>query len=124
MEPKASPPTRQGRIPMTGRKAVTYDPDVIMEHAEYLYYQAAIISRVIMIALGVVGAVGGLVFGALLGLVLGPVAIVTGLFGCLAGGWMGARLGKIWAEIKTFTMKLDAQTALCQREIEQNTRPT
>ena len=109
-------------------ETVTYDPDIFKQHAEYLYDQANVRQKGYKL---VFGAVGVVVFSA------GFTAVIVAVdsdFGfmvrilwlsCLvAGGWLGARLGRIIGKMRTFHLKLEAQNYLCQWKIEQNTRPT
>ena len=113
-------PERENLTDMT-EKTVTYDPEVIERYAKHLYSVADLIKSLMMLAWGAVGVSIGLVVGAGAGSLVDSLAM-AGLLGCVAGGWMGARLGKTAAETTTVLLKLRAQTALCQWRIEQNTR--
>ena len=86
---------------------IKYDPSVICGLADKLYRRANTIVIVNAAIFGLVGAlVGGVVKGA-------GVAIIAAL---VAGG-IGYYLGLQ----KAFLLKLQAQTALCQVKIEENT---
>ena len=89
-------------------KQVEYDPKVIQEFSDRLYAKANGIIRSYTI-LGV--------------LLLGIAGLATqepifGLMGAVLGGVIGYSLGKE----KAFNYKLQAQTALCQVQIETNSR--
>ena len=84
-----------------------YDKKIIIEFADRLYNKAASIVVVYTLA----GVVIGIFVG--LGMKSAPAALIAGLiFGAL-----GFYLGKE----KAFILKLQAQTALCQAKIEENT---
>jgi len=91
-----------------GRK-VEYDPEVIHELAARLYAQAHAIQVLYSLA-------GALVGGGVAGIATGeyPWAI--------AGGLAGALLGFAVAGSRAFALRVQAQTVLCQAEIEENTR--
>jgi hypothetical protein len=112
----ASPPAKiQGAI--VAKETVSYDPEVIQEFARRLYQRA----RTITLMYALVGLlVGFAVALAVLALtqhgklenngVMGIAAIVGALFGYFAG------------TEKAFKLRLEAQQALCQIEIEKNSR--
>ena len=85
---------------------IKYDPSVICGLADKLYRRANTIVIVNAAIFGLVGLVGGVVKGT-------GVAIIVAL---VAGG-IGYYLGLQ----KAFELKLQAQTALCQVKIEENT---
>ncbi len=89
---------------------VEYDPNVIRGFADVLYKRAANIVMTNAAIFGVVGAVVGYTLK-------GGLTAVVGLG---IGGGIGYYLGLQ----KTFQLKLQAQTALCQTKIEENTRST
>jgi hypothetical protein len=99
-------------------KFPTYNADVIKEFASRLYRKAAAVAALFAICCSLIAAaIGGEAtsylnstgkFG-LLGVVLG------GAFGLLVGLAVGRQLGFRW--------RLQAQLALCQVQIELNTRP-
>ena len=85
-----------------------YDPSIIIDYAENLYRQAdmTLISTI---------AVGVLIGGGLGAIINRPVGAIVGAVAC---GFLGYLIGQNMA----FQMKLQAQVALCQVQIEQNTR--
>jgi hypothetical protein len=113
----------------------TYEPQILEEFADRLYKQAAE-----MISQAVVGGIlGGLIVGVLVGAGVGvaltalnhtPVAsgdipsivwsggVVAGCLFAILGGVIGYFTGKE----KAFELRLKAQQALCQLQIEKNTR--
>jgi hypothetical protein len=112
-----------------------YEPQILEEFADRLYKQAAeIISQAV-----VGGIVGGLLVGALFGAGAGVGLLVLeqapGVSGdtpsmVLAGGAIGFCLlavvggviGYFTGKEKSFELRLKAQQALCQLQIEKNTR--
>jgi hypothetical protein len=102
--------------------AVQYDARVIGEFAARLYARA----RSIVISYTVLGVLLGLVAGALAGaraLVaaggdVGGDNMVGIVIGAVIGGMVGFSIGTE----KAFLLRLQAQTALCQAQIEANTR--
>jgi hypothetical protein len=88
---------------------VSYDPNVIQEFADKLY------SRADAIVLGwmALSALVGFFVGAMLG--GGPLRLLL----IFLGGAIGYAVGMQ----RAFLLKLQAQQALCQVQIEQNTRP-
>jgi hypothetical protein len=90
---------------------VTYDPAVIQKHANDLYAQA----RSIIVKAGLLG---GVVFAVAVGVGARRVG-----FGELALGFIpGAIVGAVWGLGRGAALRLQAQIALCQRQIEANTR--
>ncbi len=86
----------------------SYDPQIIQTFADRLYSQA----RTIAFVYGLVGAGAGAIGGDFAG---NSTAMGVGaLLGLLLGVVVGIQAG--------FRLKLQAQTALCQLAIEQNTR--
>jgi hypothetical protein len=87
---------------------VTYDANLIQEYADRMYRSAS--QTVVMYSLG------GIITGASVGLVSRDpkltvvAAILVGILGYLMG------------KGKAFKLKLEAQLALCQVQIEENTR--
>lgn len=94
---------------------VSYDPLVIQQFAEQLYSRAR--SIVITYTLG--GALVGFFAGALV-----PIPIPTNnKDGAIAvAAVVAAVIGFLWGRAKAFMLKLTAQMALCQVQIEKNTR--
>lgn len=98
---------------------IQYNAEVIEKLAKELYDQAASIERT-------AGAVGALIFAmgasaTIWALDPGtPVAIGLVVFGAMVGG----ALGMAWARPRAFALRVQAQMALCQVQIERNTRRT
>lgn len=92
-----------------------YDPKIIKDHADQLYDQADKAPLLTAYAAALVGLVTGL--GSGMGLDIGTVGgVIFGLvLGGLAGG-VGFSVGKSQAA----RMRVAAQTALCQVEIERS----
>jgi hypothetical protein len=92
---------------------VKYEARVITQFAEKLYAQAG---RVVILYV-VVMALGGLAVGKAIGGrdAEGPMVLVA-----LLGGVLGQFVG----QARAFLLRLQAQVALCQVEIERNTRKT
>jgi hypothetical protein len=87
---------------------VTYDGELLHAYADRIHRTAA--GTVLMYA------VGGLITGASIGLVtrdLQATAIAAILVGVL---------GTVLGRARAFRLKLEAQLALCQAQIEKNTR--
>jgi len=90
-----------------------YDPSIILTFADRLYEQAA----------GIEGAytMGGLVLGGAIGAAAGAA-----LGSSLSGGILGAIIAAVIAwnigRQKAAALRLQAQVALCQVQIEANTR--
>lgn len=97
---------------------IAYDPQIIQDFAKRLYRQAATII--------VAYVIGGILLGAIIGSILvalprgGHIETSTGeIFGIILGG----AFGYIGGAEKAFRLKLEAQLALCQVQIESNTKP-
>ncbi len=92
-----------------------YDPGLIKDYADVLYSQAAFVAFA--------HAVAGLVLGGVLGFFASRTAEdpQTGWAVLLAAGVAGA-LGYWYGAAKGLRLKLEAQAALCQVHIEENTR--
>jgi hypothetical protein len=86
-----------------------YDPSVIIEYASGLYWMAT----VWIVAYSVVGLLAGLLGGRILN------SGISMLIGAIAGLVIGYLLG----EARARDLRLRAQLALCQVQIEANTRP-
>ncbi|MEJ6011504.1 hypothetical protein [Novosphingobium aquae] len=95
----------------TGR--VAYDPVVIQSYADALYRAADRIAFNSAIIGGLIGAAVGFAAGS-----AGRVGPIGGLIGAAIGGYIGYSR----ALARTFQLRLEAQLALCQVEIEMNTR--
>ncbi len=93
---------------------VVYDEQIIAEYANFMYRRAfwvVVITTVIWAVIG--GAIGG-IFGQMMR-GFDSLGFVTMIVGGLLGFWNGQQ--------KAFWLKLAAQVALCQAQIERNTRP-
>ena len=99
---------------------IDYESQVIERFAHQLYRRAAAASKV------------SLLFGAFLGGVFGgipltslsahwPVPHALGYFTLIGASVSGGYLGHLVGEARAFGYKLQAQSALCQVEIERNT---
>src|SRR5437868_5003576 len=86
-----------------------YDPSVIHHFAERLYDRAVIVQAVYLFGGGLLGGAAGYSLRGMFGAVVGVVVL----------GAIGAFIGSSQA----FWLRLQAQTALCQAQIEENTRP-
>lgn len=101
---------------------VQYDPRVLHEHAERLYREAKfIILRYSLVGL-LLGFVTGVAGGALLGSVAGNAEVLFALIGAVVLLPLFTAIGYMQGRGRAFALKLQAQTALCQVQIETNTR--
>lgn len=98
-----------------------YDPEIIEEYAGKLYAKAL----GIQIFMALVGGLMGLVFGVWMGEMqtgprgqANPALPFVMIFSIAICGTVGWAIGRAMA----FGYKLQAQTALCQVQIEKNTR--
>lgn len=89
-----------------------YDPKIIHKFADRLYSQAASILIAYPLFVGILFVGGNYIF-----LYFSRVQISNWLFFL-----SGALIGYLLAYEKAFKLKLEAQTALCQAKIEENTR--
>jgi len=92
-----------------------YDPKVIQKFVDRLYAQARSIVLTYTIAGVVVGGAGGY-FGSQYLKIGNPIVIAV--VGLLLLGAIGFAIGSK----RAFVLRLQAQTALCQVKIEENTR--
>jgi hypothetical protein len=92
---------------------VKYDPHIIQSYADALY---ALADRIIWTQTAVGALIGGVV-GYGIGNYAGGGGLVA-LLGAAFGGYVGYNRG----QAKTFSLRLEAQLALCQVEIEHSTR--
>ena len=91
---------------------MNYDAQVIVTFAERLYKQAASIAA----TYALLGALVGAVIGAAVGSAWGSWSVVM-LVGAVVVGALAFAVG----QQKAFALKLQAQVALCQVQIEANT---
>jgi predicted signal transduction protein with EAL and GGDEF domain len=97
-------------------ESVTYDAAVIMDSADRLYKQAKSIvlsSTALGVLIGVVGGPVGFILATQSRSSLGIAAAV--------GAVIGGLMGYIRGTERAFSLKLQAQVALCQVQIERNT---
>lgn len=93
---------------------IAYDPDIIQKFSGELYRQADRIVLMSAIRFGIVGAV--------VGAVLSGVTGTSVFFGLLVLGGIAAFIGALMGQEKAFALRLQAQVALCQVQIERNTQ--
>jgi hypothetical protein len=91
-------------------EVMNYDPKVIVEFAARLYARA---NSVILTYT---------VLGILVGLGAGAALVHGGGVGAIVGGAILGAVGYSMGSERAFQYKLQAQTALCQVQIETNTR--
>lgn len=97
----------------------SYDPRVIEQFAENLYRKAS----AFVVGSVVIGAALGAAFGAIPLTSLGdswPVPSVFGFATLLIGGIFGAVIGYVIGDTRSFGYRLQAQSALCQLQVERN----
>jgi outer membrane biosynthesis protein TonB len=97
-----------------------YEPRVIEQFAEKLYRKA---SAFVMGSVVVGGALGA-AFGSVPLTSLGEAWPVPSMFGfvtLLLGGIFGAVIGYVIGDTRSFGYRLQAQSALCQLQLERNT---
>jgi len=96
-----------------------YDPRVIEQYAENLYRKASSFVGGSV----VIGAALGAAFGAVPLTSLGdswPVPSIFGFATLLVGGIFGAVIGYVIGDTRSFGYRLQAQSALCQLQLERN----
>lgn len=93
---------------------VSYDAAVIQEFADTLYSDA----KTIAVRFTLFGFVFGIGIGYAIANGLGIDGTKTGMVVAVAGGVLGYMHG----QTKAFALRLQAQQALCQVEVEKNTR--
>lgn len=97
--------------------AVSYDENVIVSFAERLYRRASSMVAAGALLRAIVGALPVVIAMELSRTrpnAIAPVAVVVGLIGLAIGAAIGSE--------RAFTLRLLAQQALCQVQIERNTR--
>jgi hypothetical protein len=97
---------------------VNYDPQILQTFAERLYARARSIAFAWTLLLAIIGLAGGIVLGAATENLV--ALLIFSIFFSVVGGAAGYLIGSA----RAFTLKLQAQVALCQVCIEQNTRTT
>ena len=102
---------------------MNYDETIIKRYAKSLYNHADLILFLFVIFGILIGLLVGFVIGDLLNSFVRYDSSNSQL-GLLIGGLLGAVLGGIIGQGRAFQLKLQAQIALCQAQIEKNTRPT
>lgn len=103
---------------------IEYEPTVIREFADKLYARAA----TIVLAHSVAGGLSGVAVGAWAGAWTayldrraGGALLIIASF-AVVGGVLVALLGYLVGSARAFALRLQAQQALCQLQIEENTR--
>jgi len=100
---------------------VQYDEKIIETFAEELYREADSLLKKSTVKWAFTGIVAGAIGGGAMGNWVEPSAALVGaVFVGVAAGAMGYSVAKR----RLFSLKLQAQTALCQAQIERNTRKT
>jgi outer membrane lipoprotein SlyB len=92
----------------------SYDSSVIVAFADKLYSQAATVAA----TYAAIGALVGAGVGAAIGNAVSADFLIPALAGAIVVGAIAFQLGRQ----KGFALRLQAQVALCQVEIETNTR--
>jgi len=98
--------------------AINYDPKIIQEFARRLYKQAASI----IVTATIVGAVFGAIIG---GIIVNATSLHRDMdptVGILIGAAFFGLFGFSVGRERAFKLKLQAQIALCQVKIEENTQ--
>lgn len=89
-----------------------YDPEIIQSFADTLYTQARILVFLYTVGAAVTGA--GIAYYI-------EMQRGSGL-AVFAGASILGAIGYAFGQMRAFQLKLQAQTALCQKKIEENTR--
>lgn len=90
--------------------SIRYDPQILQKFADRLYSQADSVILICVILGAAIGGFGGFDMGGIVGAVVGLLIL----------GALGFAVGLSIA----FQLKLRAQSVLCQKQIEENTRKT
>jgi outer membrane lipoprotein SlyB len=93
--------------------AIEYDAEIIKTFATRLYIKAQQLVRTATVA----GVFFGLIFGGGAG-----ASVDLGLLGAFVLGAIGGVVGYLVGQAWAFNLRLQAQVALCQVQIEANTR--
>lgn len=96
--------------------ATQYDPHVIQRLADQLYKQAEGTIIIWTFVLLTIGASCGL---SIAKVTLSSASIIYIIVGAL----IGALLGFVFGQSRAFSLRVQAQIALCQKQIEENSRP-
>jgi len=96
---------------------IVYEPEYIKDYANTLYQQA---KYVIPLHFFIGIFLGFFVFNAISIMLMDMLDFLIPSIGVLVGGVMGLQVGRNRAS----QLKLQAQLALCQLNIEENTRPS
>lgn len=97
--------------------AVSYDENVIVSFAERLYHRASSMVAVCTLGGAMIGAVPAVIAFSITRArpdAIAIIAVLVGLIGGVIGGMIGSE--------RAFRLRLLAQQALCQVQIERNTR--
>jgi len=108
---------------------VAYDPSVVQKYVDRLYRRA----KTIIITSTIGGVLGGGLFGFMLGLLFDQGSLQlparlsfgelsTELVACLVGAVLFGLVSFLSGRQRAFLLRLQAQIALCQAKIEENTR--
>jgi hypothetical protein len=100
--------------PSPGGTVVKYDRTVIQQFAERLYAQA----RTVIVVWTILGAIGGLIAGAAVADALDSQQTLAFVG---VGALLVALVGFKFGQGRAFALRLQAQMALCQTQIEENT---
>jgi hypothetical protein len=98
---------------------VNYDPEVVQAFAKQLYREAS--------SVAFTDAVFGLLIGGTIGatfISMSPSSHIDLRLGLAVGGLIGAVIGYSRGSARAFNLRLQAQLALCQVQIEKNTSRT
>ena len=96
---------------------VEYDPNIIKSYAQELYDTA---NKLIKKTAKEYSFVGGII--GILPIIGGGEYLYLAIITLIIFAYLGYKIGKEVGEKKAFKYKLDAQVALCQLKIEENTR--
>lgn len=114
-EPDQAKSSTDAALMSTG--GVEYDQRVIKEFAASVYAQASAAEAAATIIGLIVGAAVGYLGGSLMTQSSGAALVVV-----LASGIIGGAIGFQNGKAKALSLRLEAQMALCQAEIEKNTK--
>ncbi len=99
------------------KPVITYDAEIILKFASRLYSRAASI----VYTYTLFGAILGALFGGIFFNITKLNRDFAPLFGILGGAILFGLIGFSIARERAFKLKLEAQNALCQVQIEKNT---